>query len=46
MKIKDNIEYYSTKVSEHDLAIAVKDIYRVFYSTDGKRLLGVEHKDY
>ena len=46
MKIKDNIEYYSTKVSEHDLAIAVKDIYGVFYSTDGKRLLGVEHKDF
>lgn len=39
-------DLYSTKVTDHDLAIANKDRYGVFYSTDGKRLLGIEHKDF
>jgi len=46
MKTKNNMGNYSTKVSEHDFAIAEKDIYGVFYSTDGKRLLGFERKDF
>lgn len=46
MKTKDNMGNYSTKVSDHDFAIAEKDRYGVFYSTDGKRLLGIERKDF
>lgn len=41
--IKDS---YSTKVTDHDLAIADKDRDGVLYSTDGKRLLGIERKDF
>lgn len=41
--IKDS---YSTKVTDHDLTIADKDRDGVLYSTDGKRLLGIERKDF
>lgn len=42
MNIKD---IYTTKVTVQDLAIAEKDEYGVYYSRDGKRLLGIERKD-